>query len=185
MNDSYKEWIYEKAKEMRDNPTKSERDFLDYVNSKYNSRPCCQYPVLVGDKYYILDFFFRNSNIAVEIDGSVHNKRLDEDKIRDKQLLEEKGIYTIRLYNKDCNVDNLNERLDDKFNYARKVLKKYGYNLPKPSRRKTKKKTKKSEMDKEIGKIMNWVRKNTATKEKDVRQFAINIYKSKKNHAIT
>ena len=39
----------------------------------------------------------------------------------------------------------------------------------------------KREYEQSIGKIMNWVRKNTTKPEKDIKQFAINIYNKNKN----
>ena len=132
MDVSYKNWVNNKAKEMRESPTISEDKFKRWINKNYKTKPLFQHPILVDDKYYILDFYFPNSRIAVEIDGSSHKNRLYEDKKRDMDLLDKKGIYTIRLYNNDCNATNLKERFDIKLNYAKSVLKKIGYKINTP-----------------------------------------------------
>ena len=121
----YKEWVLQKAKELRMNPTKSELDFLNWVKKNYASTPCFQYPIEANCKWFILDFYFKSLNIAIEIDGGIHKNQIEKDKNRDKILFEKMNIYTIRIDNKFCKPEVLNERFESKINYATSVLKKY------------------------------------------------------------
>lgn len=143
----YKEWVIQRARELRANPTKSEVTFKDWFQKNYYQIPCCQYPVEVNGKYFILDFFLKSLNIAIEIDGSVHKNQLDKDKNRDKMLFEFADIYTIRIDNRFTNSKTLTERFESKIKYATSVLKKFGKKTgsltPKPKPIPKKKKNKK------------------------------------------
>lgn len=175
MND-YKNWVIQRAKELRMNPTESEVKFLNWVKKNYSSIPSSQYPIEVNGKWFILDFYFKNLNIAVEIDGSIHTKQTDKDKDRDKLLFEHKGIYTIRIDNKFCDPNILNERFESKIAYATGVLNKHKLKTGKIKKKKKNNKKQLQEYNSQIGKIMNWARTHTCVKEKDIKQFAINIY---------
>lgn len=121
-----KQWVFNRAKELRGNQTEFEKIFAEWVEKNYLNRPCKQYPIEVNGKYYILDFFFKSANIAVEIDGKQHIKNREYDKIRDNDLLSKKGIYTIRIDNCFCSEETLSERFDKKFAHAQQVLRKKG-----------------------------------------------------------
>jgi very-short-patch-repair endonuclease len=62
-----------------------------------------QHPIVVdvnsGHKtYFIIDFYCTELKLAVEIDGPVHDDRVDYDSRRD-QLLQGKGIQVVRIKN--------------------------------------------------------------------------------------
>lgn len=116
---SYDKYLYERADEMRHNPTKAEESFQSWCK-KNNLQPRSQYVHKVSDKKgYILDFYWPHRNIAVEIDGSVHKtaQHILQDKQRDADLAKD-GIYVIRLWNKDVTKKNLDERFRIKLKYA-------------------------------------------------------------------
>ena len=122
----YRDWVIQRANELRMNPTKSEIDFLDWVKKHYYSVPLSQYPIEVNGKWFILDFFFGKLNIAIEIDGGIHNKQIEKDKVRDRLLFDYRDIYTIRIDNRFCNPKVLDDRFESKISYATSVLRKYG-----------------------------------------------------------
>lgn len=60
---------------------------------------------------YIVDFFCFEESLAVELDGEIHNKQIEEDKLRDAYLLS-KGIQVIRFENRFV-FEHLEQVLDD------------------------------------------------------------------------
>lgn len=176
---NYKDWVFARAKEMRENPTEAEQRFLEWVKKSFGYVPSHQAPILVEGKYYIIDFLFKKAGIAIEIDGGVHYTQIDKDKNRDKILFDKFGIYTIRIDNKHCYPKFLNERLKSKLEYAQQVKRNKGKKTHKVYIKKKSKKQLNKEYNTEIGSLMDWVRKNTQTSENEVRQFAINIYNKK------
>ena len=97
--------ITERVRRLRNGMTPSERQVWSLLKGKqlrgYKFRR--QHPIVVdvnsGHKtYYIIDFYCTELKLAAEIDGPVHDDRLDYDRRRD-QLLRDKGIYTVRIKN--------------------------------------------------------------------------------------
>lgn len=122
---SYDKFLYERAKEMRNNPTLAEASFQSWCK-KNNLQPRSQYVYKVSDnKGYILDFYWPHRNIAVEIDGCVHKteEHIAKDKQREEDLAKA-GIYVIRLWNKEVTKKNLDERFPTKLKYATAQVKK-------------------------------------------------------------
>lgn len=184
VDEKYKEWVFARAKEMRENPTKAEERFLMWCKKSFGYVPSHQAPVLVDGKYYIIDFLFKKAGIAIEIDGGVHYTQIDKDKNRDNILFDKLGIYTIRIDNRNCYPHFLNERLKHKLEYAQQVKQKKGKKTHKIYTKKKSKKQIDREYKTEIGKLMQWVRENTQTPEEEVRQFAINIYNKKHKQSV-
>ena len=60
---------------------------------------------------YIVDFFCFEECLAVELDGEIHNRQIEEDKIRDAYLLS-KGIKVVRFENRFV-FEHLEQVLDD------------------------------------------------------------------------
>ena len=60
---------------------------------------------------YIVDFFCFEESLAVELDGEIHNKQIEEDKLRDAYLLS-KVIQVIRFENRFV-FEHLEQVLDD------------------------------------------------------------------------
>jgi very-short-patch-repair endonuclease len=61
---------------------------------------------------YILDFYCKELNLAVEIDGLIHEKQVEEDKFRQGQL-EALGITFLRFSN--------NQIKNDLYNVVRRI----------------------------------------------------------------
>ena len=113
----YREWVYDRAYEMRNNPTLSEKIFRRWAHKTLNTDVLFQHPIQVNNKYYILDFFFPVLGIAVEIDGSVHRTQREKDAHRDCAL-SSKGIETIRITNEQCTTSSLNNIFKEKINFC-------------------------------------------------------------------
>ena len=60
---------------------------------------------------YIVDFFCYEESLAIELDGEIHNIRIEEDEIRDAYL-KSKGIKVIRFENRFV-FEHLDQVLDD------------------------------------------------------------------------
>lgn len=56
----------------------------------------CQHPLY----RYILDFYCHEKQLAIEIDGKIHNSQKEYDRYRD-EFLESIGIQTLRIKNED------------------------------------------------------------------------------------
>lgn len=82
------------VREFRKNPTKSEKILWDVLRNRafMNLKFKRQY-IVDG---YILDFCCPELNLAVEIDGLVHNEQVEEDKFR-QSALEQSGIKFYRI----------------------------------------------------------------------------------------
>lgn len=84
------------AKKNRNNPTEAERKmWVDYLaRNKTGFRFLRQKPI----HRFIVDFYCSELNLAIEIDGGSHIKKIEYDRKRDK-FLEQIGIKTIRFTN--------------------------------------------------------------------------------------
>jgi very-short-patch-repair endonuclease len=98
-------WLYDKAEELRNNQTESEKKlakYLDRIGVEYYP----QLPVIVSKNEYIIDFAFRSKTLnrwfALEIDGGYHKDQKEKDLTRDAKLLTA-GWLPIRMKNKDTN----------------------------------------------------------------------------------
>lgn len=91
--------IFEAAKRLRKEPTHAEEVLWNFLKQRplgYKFRR--QHPI----SNYVVDFFCVSANVAIEIDGSIHD--IEEVKIRDKErqkILNEKGIKVIRFKNEE------------------------------------------------------------------------------------
>jgi very-short-patch-repair endonuclease len=82
-----------KAKSLRKNMSNSERKLWRRIrNQALGFRVRRQYPV--GP--YFLDFFVHEAKLCIEVDGELHQDRMDRDLKRDKYL-SGLGIETIRI----------------------------------------------------------------------------------------
>jgi very-short-patch-repair endonuclease len=54
---------------------------------------------------YIVDIYIENPNIAIEIDGSVHDETSGYDDRRDKFLLEKYKVHVVRFRNEEIETD--------------------------------------------------------------------------------
>lgn len=85
------------AKENREKPTDAETAFWQIAKGSGLGEKCRRQYV-IGD--YIVDFFFRNSMLIVEIDGGYHNaeEQQQKDDIR-QDWLEQNGYNVLRFTN--------------------------------------------------------------------------------------
>ena len=98
--------IFQRAKELRNQPTDAERIMWMHLRTRpkgYKFRR--QHPV--GN--YILDFYCHALKLAIEVDGSIHNEEevIQADNERQKNL-EAEDIRFIRFTNKEIMI-NLHE----------------------------------------------------------------------------
>lgn len=101
----------QRARQFKSNhkdPNHPERWFYDLLikalkaHPKFIKFPKTQVPIFyTSTNYYILDIYFDDKKICVELDGKCHDRQIKYDKRRDATLLKQ-GIKTIRLKFKDC-----------------------------------------------------------------------------------
>jgi len=107
----HKKEYTERAKELRKNMTSQERKLWNSFLKNYPIRILRQ-KIL---NYYIIDFYCRKANLAIEIDGNQHYTEdgLEYDKERDN-LLDAYGVKTLRIRNKEIEQDfkNVCEKID-------------------------------------------------------------------------
>lgn len=90
--------IKHKARILRKNLTSSEKKLWCYLRKKQLAGLHFrrQYPYGI----YILDFYCFQANLAIEIDGPIHLKKIDYDNERTKYI-ESTGLNLVRFTNKD------------------------------------------------------------------------------------
>jgi len=98
----HKKEITKNAKELRKNMTFQETKLWDGFLKKYPIRILKQ-EVING---YIVDFYCRQANLVIEIDGSQHYSKdgLEYDKERD-YLIVAYGVKTLRIKNEEVEKD--------------------------------------------------------------------------------
>lgn len=113
---NYKDWLDNKANELRNSPTIAEQKVKKYLD-EHKIRYKSQVPIMVDkNKGYIVDFLLFN-NVVLEVDGSVHftEEAKESDKQRTKDL-ESKGYKVIRMNNKSTSASNIERVLISRFN---------------------------------------------------------------------
>jgi len=92
---------FEKAVEMRNNPTRAEAKMYNLLYSdvvpKFPEHKFYRQSVKFG---YILDFYCPTLHLGIEVDGSVHNDQIRYDTYRDN-VLASHGIHVFRFSNND------------------------------------------------------------------------------------
>lgn len=53
------------------------------------------------NKTFFVDFFFEELKLAIELDGTQHNKTVEYDSVRDSNILLEHGVYVYRISHKE------------------------------------------------------------------------------------
>jgi very-short-patch-repair endonuclease len=82
------------ARELRKESTVSEKMFWNRLRSKkFLGLKFRRQYIIDG---YIVDFYCHSLRLAVEIDGNIHLKQIDDDKFRQK-IIEERGIKFFRV----------------------------------------------------------------------------------------
>ena len=95
--------IEQAAKRLRKNLTPAEAKLWSALKNKQleGLKFRCQHPV--GN--FILDFYCPSRKLVVEVDGKIHNDRIDRDRDRTSKL-EEYGYTIVRFSNEEV-LDNL------------------------------------------------------------------------------
>lgn len=107
-----------RCRELRKRPTKAEEIFWCKVRNRqfHGLKFYRQYPLffdLLGkETFYIADFYCHEKRLAVELDGGIHDRQKEQDKLRD-EVIENLGIEVVRMSNIEVleNIDNVMERL--------------------------------------------------------------------------
>lgn len=95
MPDWMPDWKIDRAKEMRQRPTKAEALLWSAVRKKQLGPRFLRQAPLLG---YIADFYCHDARLVVEVDGGYRAERTETDKLRDRRLLAA-GIRTLRFTN--------------------------------------------------------------------------------------
>lgn len=118
LSDSFIAWVDNAIKTNECKSTEPEREFKRILQSQ-KAKFECQTFFRINNKNYFLDFFLPDINIAIEINGTSHNKKIDYDFLRDKDF-ESIGIKTIRISNRsvyDKNIlKNINRYIKNSLN---------------------------------------------------------------------
>jgi very-short-patch-repair endonuclease len=93
--DKQEKWAFAKA--MRKHPTMGEQILWNELRTrKLNGLKFTRQRIILG---WIADFYCASRFLIVEVDGSSHNDKIQEDKRRDN-VMAAHGFYTLRLSNK-------------------------------------------------------------------------------------
>jgi very-short-patch-repair endonuclease len=99
--------IKKHARELRKNATGSEKQLWEQLRNRQLSgyKFLRQHPVIYkadfkGLNYYIADFYCNEKKTVIELDGSIHNERIEYDRFRDEEL-RYKGLNVLRLKNEE------------------------------------------------------------------------------------
>ncbi|MBI4725964.1 DUF559 domain-containing protein [candidate division TA06 bacterium] len=95
-----------RCRELRKRQTKAEEIFWDKVRNKQfqGLKFYRQYPLffdLLGkETFYIADFYCHTKRLAVELDGRIHERQQEKDRLRD-EVIDDLGLKVVRIANKD------------------------------------------------------------------------------------
>lgn len=97
----YLEKLKEIRKYLRKNPTTAEEKLWQNIRKMklgYKFRR----QVSIG--YFVVDFYCKDISLAIEIDGTIHNKKSvqEKDNIR-QEIIESDGIFFLRFTNNEVN----------------------------------------------------------------------------------
>lgn len=99
--------ITELARELRNNPTPSEKKLWQLVRKKQlnNCKFLRQHPIIYGQNhnrlnFFIADFYCAKKKLVVELDGRIHRYQKNYDTQRDL-ILKKKNLKVLRLKNEE------------------------------------------------------------------------------------
>ncbi|OGO85293.1 MAG: hypothetical protein A2Y24_07915 [Clostridiales bacterium GWE2_32_10] len=112
----------ELARKLRKEQTKSEKVFWEIVrgrkfcNLKFFRQHLIKIEYYGQERYFIADFYCEEKKIVIEIDGSIHDKTKEYDKLRD-HLITTLGIKVIRIKNEELTakeklINTISQKLD-------------------------------------------------------------------------
>ena len=86
------------ARQLRKEPTKAEKIVWELLrNRKFMNLKFRRQYVIEG---FLLDFYCHELRLGIEIDGSVHLRRKDYDRLR-QEVIESENVKVIRITNKE------------------------------------------------------------------------------------
>ncbi len=103
------------CRELRKNQTNAEKIFWEHVRNrkfmglKINRQFPIFYDLLGKESFYIADFYCHEKKLVIELDGKIHERQKEQDKIR-TEILQELGLKEIRFKN-DKIEQNINQVL--------------------------------------------------------------------------
>ncbi len=107
--------VKETCRELRHNSTPAEVKLWKYLrNRKLNNLKFYrQFPIyfngLTKDSFFVADFFSKELNLVIELDGGIHKQKIEEDKER-THILNSLG-YTVIRFNNDDIIHDINKVL--------------------------------------------------------------------------
>ena len=116
------EQIKEITQKLRHNATPEEKRLWKYLRRKQldGRKFLRQHAIIydsVGDEhfFYVPDFYCFKENMAIELDGKIHDFRKGKDNTRDG-ILKNMGIKVLRFKNKELdNIDSIVEKIKKEF----------------------------------------------------------------------
>ena len=98
-----------------------EQYFLGQIINKFKNQlePICQYFRKVEDQRILIDLYYHQINLAIEIDEPYHSDQTIEDNIRQKKIIQSLGCNVFRIKVKDGNFD---KQLDNLFTYINELI---------------------------------------------------------------
>jgi len=110
------------ARDLRSNPTEPEKILWPFLRKRQlegrlflRQHPVLIMPVNEKSFYFIPDFFCYQENLAIELDGGIHNFTKDRDAVKDNILLA-KGIKVIRIENSELeNIETVLSKIRNHF----------------------------------------------------------------------
>lgn len=97
----YNPKLKSRARELRNNTTKSEKVFWDFLRNEFSNFHFSRQKPL---DQFILDFYCNKLKLIIEIDGEIHNFQNERDLERDNIFLQKYKLTTLRFTNQQ--VDN-------------------------------------------------------------------------------
>jgi len=97
-----KEIKKEFARMLRKEQTKAEKIIWEFLRKRKLQYKFRRQHVIEG---FILDFYCHELKLGIEIDGGIHNKRKDYDRVR-QEIIEAKGISVVRIKNEEISRNN-------------------------------------------------------------------------------
>lgn len=116
LSDNFIEWIDRQTMTLMKNSTKAEKDLAGMLHSEKHEF-IQQAFFMIDGKSYFLDFFFPQFNVAIELNGGIHNKKVSYDLERDLSF-QKIGIKTIRITNDFIYREDFKSKINQYFKKA-------------------------------------------------------------------
>ncbi len=108
-----------RARELRKTQTHSEEIFWQHVRNRkfHGNKFYRQYPIFVDENgretFYIADFYCHEYRIAIEIDGKIHERQKEHDRLR-TFVMEQRRVNVIRFKNEEIEneIDSVLRKLE-------------------------------------------------------------------------